>query len=414
MDKEISKSEQDRKKKKRYFKIVLFVAAAACLFFLTRYLLQRRAEASRFLIATVENGDIQNSITASGTVIPAFERVINAPVNTEIARVVLHRGDAVTAGSLIMELDKAYTQLEYEKLKDELELRRNSIDRQKLEFDKDLTDIDLRQQLKSLQISEIEAEIKDQKKLNRIGGATNEEVERAELNLRQAAIEQKMLINELQFKRKANIPDKKNLELEYQIQAKRLTELKKKLSETSVFAPAAGVITWINEDIGKTVSMGEPLVKIADLNAYKIEASVSDRNSQYVSVGAPVQVRINQEMLNGEITSILPAVENNTIQFIIELAENKSKALKPNLRVEVFIVTGRLTQVLKIRNGEAFNGASTQDVFFVEGDKAVRRKITKGMSGADEVQIVSGAKAGDRIIISDVRDYENLDQIILK
>jgi len=413
MDKEISKSDQQKRKSKNLVKSAIVLVAVILIFFTVRNFLKRKADEGSFLIATVEQGDIQNTISATGLVIPSYERVINTPVNTEIKEVKLKRGDAVSKGSLIMELDKAYTLLEYEKLKDELELKRNGINRLKLEFDKELVDIDLKQQLKGLQLSELEAEIKDQKKLNKVGGATNEEVERAELNLKQAAIEKKMLLNELKFKQQANVPDKKNLELEFQIQAKRLAELRKKLNETSVYATSAGVITWINEDIGKTVNLGEPLVKIADLKSFKIEASSSDRNSDYIKIGAPVNVRINNSTLTGTISSVLPAVENNTIKFLVELDKTDSKLLKPNLKVEIFIVTDKKSKVVRIKNGEAFNGSTTQEVFFIQGNKAVKRKIEKGLSGSEYVEIVTGARPGDQIIISDTKEFDHLDEIIL-
>jgi len=413
MDTVISKSDQQKKKNKNILKWVIAIAACAILFFVLREMLKRKADEGSFLMATVEQGDIQNTIAATGLVIPSYERVINTPVNTEIKNVKLKRGDAVQTGSLIMELDRAYTLLEYEKLKDELELKRNSINRLKLEFDKDLVDIDLKQQLKGLQLSELEAEIRDQKKLNKVGGATNEEVEKAELGLKQAAIEKKMLLNELKFKQQANVPDKKNLELEFQIQAKRLAELRKKLDETSVYAPSDGVITWINEDIGKTVNVGEPLVKIADLKSFKIEASSSDRNSDHITIGAPVNVRINNTTLTGTISSVLPAVENNTIKFLVDLNKTDSKLLKPNLKVEVFIVSDKKVNVLRIKNGEAFNGASTQDVFVVQGHKAVKRTIEKGLSSTDYVEIISGVRAGEKIIISETEDFKNLNEIIL-
>ncbi|MBK9553199.1 MAG: HlyD family efflux transporter periplasmic adaptor subunit [Saprospiraceae bacterium] len=413
MDTVISKSDQQKKKNKNLMKWVAVILLAAILFFVLRNQLKRKADEGKFLISTVEMGDIQNTISATGLVIPSYERVINAPVNTEIKNVKLKRGDEVRIGSLIMELDRAYTILEYEKLKDELDLKRNSINRLKLEFDKDLVDIDLKQQLKGLQLSELEAEIKDQKKLNKVGGATNEEVEKAELNLKQAAIEKKMLLNELKFKQQANVPDKKNLELEFQIQAKRLAELRKKLNETSVYAPSDGVITWINEDIGKTVNVGEPLVKIADLKSFRIEASSSDRNSDHIKVGAIVNVRINNTTLTGTISSVLPAVENNTIKFLVELDKTDSKLLKPNLKVEIFIVSDKKSNVLRIQNGEAFNGAKTQDVFVVQGDKAVKRTIEKGLSSTDYVEILSGVKAGDRIIITETEEYKNMNEFIL-
>ncbi|MFZ1335567.1 MAG: hypothetical protein WAU12_16370, partial [Saprospiraceae bacterium] len=139
----------------------------------------------------------------------------------------------------------------------------------------------------------------------------------------------------------------------------------------------------------------------------------SDRNSDHIKVGAIVNVRINNTTLTGTISSVLPAVENNTIKFLVELDKTDSKLLKPNLKVEIFIVSDKKSNVLRIQNGEAFNGAKTQDVFVVQGDKAVKRTIEKGLSSTDYVEILSGVKAGDRIIITETEEYKNMNEFIL-
>ena len=87
--------------------------------------------------------------------------------------------------------------------------------------------------------------------------------------------------------------------------------------------------------------------------------------------------------------------------------------MKPNLKVEIFIVSDKKSNVLRIQNGEAFNGAKTQDVFVVQGDKAVKRTIEKGLSSTDYVEILSGVKAGDRIIITETEEYKNMNEFIL-
>ena len=98
-----------------------------------------------------------------------------------------------------MTLDQEYTRLEYEKIKDELEVRQNNIVQQRLEYDKDLQDIDYRAQIKSLEVEQLKAELKDQKRLKEVGGSTAEEVESVELRLKVAEIEEKILFNELEF-----------------------------------------------------------------------------------------------------------------------------------------------------------------------------------------------------------------------
>lgn len=169
------------------------------------------------------------------------------------------------------------------------------------------------------------------------------------------------------------------------------------------------------EDIGRTVNQGEALVKIADLNSYGVEASTSDRNTEKIAVGMPVNVRINQKTLTGVINNVLPEVVNNTIKFIVELDEKNSEILRPNLRAEVYLITDQKTDVIKVKNGAAFNGAKNLEVFVVDGDQAIKTRVTKGLSNSDYVELLgTELNVGQRVIISDTEDYDHLDQFTIK
>jgi HlyD family secretion protein len=199
------------------------------------------------------------------------------------------------------------------------------------------------------------------------------------------------------------------------IEEKKLQELRRKLSETAVKAPRVGVVTWINESIGQKVNEGEALVKLANLEAFRIEASCSDRYANLVKTGLPVRVRVNREDLAGYISAILPAVENNTLEFIVELEKENHPGLRPNMRVEVFIVSDKKEQVLRVRNGAAFTGAVEQNVFVLDGEKAVRQRVNIGLTSSDFVELKNTSlQPGDRIIISDMKDYDHLETITLR
>ncbi|MFT7605364.1 MAG: HlyD family secretion protein, partial [Saprospiraceae bacterium] len=399
----------------QWFKYLLVIVAIAAGIFLLRNLLKTEIKKEDFIFANVERGDMDNTITATGLVVPSFEQQINAPVSTEIQEILLKSGTQVKPGDLILKLDEEYIKLENESLKDELELKTNNITRLKLEYKKDLNDIDYENQIKGLRLSSLEANLADIRRLKEIGSATQEEVEQAELDVQIEQLEKKKLDNELNFRKQVIGSDERNLELEVMIQKKKLQELARKLKETSVKAPRGGVITWINENIGQKVNEGDPLVRIANLESFRIEGSCSDRYANLVKIGMPVKVRANKTMLDGAITSILPAVENNTVEFIIILAEADQKELRPNMRVEVFIISDKKEDVLKIRNGSAFTGSMDQSLFVVKGNQAKKRKVNIGLSNVNYVEIIGGdVQVGDQVIISDMKDYDHLDVIQLR
>jgi len=406
MDKQISSNEIRSAKTKTYIRYAIIAALLLGALWWVRGFLTRSIEKDKLHIVRVERGDIQNTLTAAGTVIPTVEREINAPVSTEIKRVIRNNGDVVKQGETILELDQEFTQLAYDQLYDELQLKRNNIDKLKLEYDKNLRDLDYQTQIKALQVEELGAQVKDQIRLNEVGGATKEEVEQAELQLKVANLEKSMLQNELDYRKSVNVNEKRGLELEYKIQEKRLAELKRKLRETNVKAPQSGVITFINEDLGRKVQEGETLVKIANLEKFRVEASSSDRNSSKIQLGMPVRVRINNQNLKGTISNILPAVENNTIKFNIALEDPSADVLRPNIRAEIFIITDSKENILRVKNGPAFRGASSQYVYVVEGEMAVRRRVTKGLQSSDWVEVVSNLSEGENVIISDLKNHD--------
>lgn len=413
MDRSISDSEVNKGRALSILKYVIIIGAIFALLWWGRGFLKKSGDRGDFYIVSVERGDIQNTLTATGTVVPSVERQINAPVATEIKKVVKSTGEFVKTGDLILELDQEFTKLAYNQLADELKLRRNNVDKLKLEYDKNLRDLDYQNQIKSLQLEELTAQVKDQKRLKEVGGATAEEVEQAELQLKVAQLEKKMLENELSYRQSVNVNEKKGLELEYTIQENKLAELRRKLRETNVKAPQSGVITWVNEDIGKKVQEGETIVRLANLDKFKVEASSSDRNTNKISVGMPVKVRINRKDLSGVISTILPAVENNTVKFYIDLDVSNDDVLRPNIRAEVFIITDKKSDVLRVKNGPAFKGAKSQYIYVVEGDQAIKRRINKGLQNSDFVEILDNLNDGEKIIISDTEDYDHLESFTI-
>jgi HlyD family secretion protein len=182
-----------------------------------------------------------------------------------------------------------------------------------------------------------------------------------------------------------------------------------------VRAPGPGVLTWVNEDIGRTVSAGQPLARIADLARYRVEANTSDRNASSVKTGTEVKVRIGDQLLTGTVSQVLPAVENNTVKFYVSLDEPAAPSLRPNLRVEVFLILDRRDNALRIKNGPAFTGGLVQEVFVVaENGRAVKRSVSLGLNNGDYIEITDGLSDGDKVIISDVESFKRLDEFTIK
>ena len=379
-----------------------------------RSALQSNIRSSQIRTAVVERGDIESTLAATGLILPEFEEVVTAPATADVKEVYASEGAEVKPGDALLSLDKEALELDVERLSDQLALRRNSIQKLRLELSKSLFDLQIRDSIKALNISSLVAELDNARRLNRVGGATQEQVEQAELTLRIARLEKRQLENELRTKQQSIQTDLRESELEAQIQERNLRETEHKLAQADIKAPRAGVLTWIKKEIGSSVREGEKVAKVAGLSSYRLEGSIADLYAGRIQPGMAVQVRINDTLLTGAITNVRPTVVNDILAFDVRLDNPRHPLLRPNLRVEVYVITERREDVVRVANGPAFNGQSTQKLFVLDGKHAYRRNVPIGLSNFDYIELRGQVQPGEQVIISDMSDYEHLKQITIK
>lgn len=416
MDTELAPAEVNRSRTRRLLIGGLVVVAVVLALTWTRSALKTSVDADKIRTATAETGPVENSLNATGEVIPAYEQVIISPIRASIRQVLLTPGTAVKPGQPILDLDKSLTEIELEKLNDQLALKRNGIDQLRMKLNKSLYDAEVNDQIKLLNINRLRADLEGAKRLQRVGGSTGEDVTRAENALRVAELEKKQLENDLAYNRQSMSASLRETTLQAQIEEKNQKELQHKLKQADIVADRPGVLTWVNENIGSSVSEGEMLAKLADLASFRVEGSCSDVYAEQVKTGLPVIVKVNEINLRGLITQVKPAVKNGVVQFVIQLDNNRHASLRPNMKTDVFVITDRVARAVRVANGPAFKGKRKQFVYILpkEGNVARRREVEIGLSNFDFVEIKSGLQAGERIILTDLSQYEHLEEITIE
>lgn len=414
MDRAVSPTIQRRQFWKQLVFWLAGLSLLALALFAFRNALRTSVKRAQLRTAVAERGAVIQTLAATGLVLPEFEEVITAPVTSDIEDVLVAEGTEVKAGQPLLILGRQSLEAEAGRLRDELALKRNGIRKLRLELDKSFFDLQVRDSIKALNISSLEAALDNARRLKRVGGATQEQVEQAELNLLVARLEKRQLENELNTKQQSIQAELRESELEAQIQERSLQEQERKLAQAVLMARRPGVVTWINKQVGAGVREGEQLCKVAGLGAYRLEGSVSELYAGRIQAGMPVQVRINDSLLAGAITNIQPTVKNDVLAFDVHLDEPSHPLLRPNLRTEIFIVTGSRPDVVRVANGAAFNGQRRQELFILEGERALRRTVPIGLSNFDYVELEEGVRPGEIVVISDMSDYEYLKEIVVR
>ena len=411
MDKEITQEVTTQRNRKTTIVVAIIIAVIVILIWGLRATFKPSLKKSEITTAVVETGNIENTLNATGEVLPEFEEILTSPINASIKNVIMDAGKKVNAGQSILTLDKSATQTDYDKMKFQLESKENEISKLKLDLNKSFYDIQSNNDIKKLRIDNLADAVENAKRLYKAGGGTREGIEQAELNLKVAQLEKKQLENEVKNKQQTMQIEIKEAQLAADVLSSDLAALQRKLNLANIVATRAGVVTYVNKNIGANVREGESLARIADLGSFKVQGSISDNSLDQLHVGLPVIVLVNDVQLRGHVVNVSPSIQNSIISFDIQLDERNSKQLRPNMKVDVYIVTATRNHIMRVANGPAFKGPEIQEIFVVNNGKAERRTVHIGLTNFDYVEIKDGVKPGDVVITSDMTNYKNSKEV---
>ncbi len=365
-------------------------------------------------IVDVRRGDIANTISAAGVVVPLHEELVSSPIQSRVAKVHARLGQTVAAGDLLLELDDRDVRLAHDSVKEQLAQQENRITGLTLDLDQKRKQIAGAIELLELDLQSARVKLERYTTLRRAGGVSGEDMLTAELNVKRLDIQlrqQRELINDTRRATGAGIAGAR---LQQSILHKQLVQQQELLDRTRVRAPFAGVLTMLVEQEGASLAMGQQVARVSEPNNYQIEASLSDFHSRSLAPGQPVRVEQGKEMLAGRIQTILPEIVNGTVKLLVVLDRPNHPLLRNKMRVDVDIVTHLRHGVLLAPAGPAFNGKGTQAVWLVEGGVARKTAVTIGAGDGKNVEILSGARAGDKLIASDPSTFKDRDTIIVQ
>lgn len=369
---------------------------------------------SELMIGKAAIGRVEETIPAAGLVVPESEHILSSLITARIEALLIKPGEQVKIGDPIVILDKEKELSRLASLQDKSELKKNEIRKQQLEFNEQLSQRTTALSVKGLTIKRLETELLNKERLEAIGGSTKEATERAALALEIAKLELEQEKYELENLKESIENSLEKLSIENNMLDRELEELDKKITLSDATATMNGVVSWVKDDIGSEIREGEELARIVDLSSFKVEGSIAATYAHELKNGREIWLRFKNEILKGKITSIKPSVSQGAVNFDISLENPQHTQLRANRKVDLYVLTDLREGVLRVKNGAAFNGSRYQKVYVLKDDKAYLREVEIGLSNFDYVEILSGIEAGEELIVSDIKKFNEISEIRIK
>ena len=365
-------------------------------------------------ISTVDQGVIEVSVSASGKVIPAFEEIINSPINTRIVEIYKKGGDSVDVGTPILKLDLQSAETEYKKKLDEQQMKQLELEKLRVTGHSKLSEMEMNLKVSRMELDRKAVELRNERYLDSLGAGTTDKVRQVELdyNVSQLKLkeDEQKYINEQALAE----ADLKVKELELNIFRKSLAETKRTLDDAQVRSPRKAILTYVNNEIGAQVSEGTKIAIVSDLSHFKIAGEIADTYGDRIAAGSKAVVKIGSDKLEGTVSDVTPLSKNGVISFTVQLEEDNHRRLRSGLKTDVYVMNAVKDDVMRIANASYYVGKGEYDLFVVNGDQLLKRKVQLGDSNYEYVEVISGLQPGDQVVVSDMASYKDKNKLKIK
>jgi HlyD family secretion protein len=367
---------------------------------------------------SVKRGSMLRQVRGLGSLIPSHEDVRQIPAETEatVIRIVKLPGSQVDPDTVLVEMSNP--QLEQEALDAQLQVKAAQAEYQslKVKLDSDLMNQRAGAATVNAEYSEAQRQAQTDKALYDLGvisglAAKASEGKAQEMVTRNKIEDQRLDINEKAIASQLAVQQAKIEEL------RALSELKQQqLQRLKVKAGVAGVLVELPLQVGQHVLPGTELAKIVQPNHLMAELKIPETQARDVQIGEPASIDTHNGVIAGEVSRVDPAVQNGTVTVDVKLTGELPKGARPDLSVDGTIDLEKLENVLYVGRPAFGQETSTISMFKLDpsGNGANRVQVKTGRASVNLIQIESGLKEGDTVILSDMSRWDNTDRVRLE
>lgn len=368
---------------------------------------------STAVIETVKRGEMVRDVRGNGTLVPDVTRLVPAPADGRVERILLKAGVEVDPSTVIVELSNP--QLEQQAVDTELQVKAAEADQENLKVRLESEAMTQKAQIATInsQYSQAKLQLDADEKLY-------EQKLIAELNIKISRVAVQDLANRLKVEQERLAVSSKSVKAQMNAAASRLNQLRalatlrrQEVDALKVRAGTGGVLQQVTVSEGQQVTPGFNIARVADPASLKAVLRVAETQIKDVRIGQPVIVDTRNGLIQGTVSRIDPAAREGTFEIDASLIGPLPPSARPDLSVDGTIELERLKDVLKVGR-PAFGQAQQTIGMFVltpDGTEAERRTVRLGRNSVSTIEILEGLKEGDQVIISDTSALDSYNRI---
>jgi HlyD family secretion protein len=198
-----------------------------------------------------------------------------------------------------------------------------------------------------------------------------------------------------------------------QLESEKLSlgEAQRRVDELTVRAPVDGFIGTLNVQDRAVVPANSPLMTLVDLSRLDVELEVPETFAPDLGIGMGAEITINNATVHGKLSALSPEVVKNQVLARVRFDGKQPDGLRQSQRVSARLLIEEKPNVVMVQRGPFVESEGGRFAYLVKEGVAVRTPVQLGATSISSVEILSGAKPGDKIVISGTDTFKNAQRV---
>ncbi len=366
-------------------------------------------------IDIVKRGPMLRQVRGLGTLVPEEVRWIPATAEGRVERILVLPGKPVKADTVLIELSNP-----------EMELQALESESQARAAEAQFAELKVRLESQRLDQRAAAARVQADFHIAKLRADADTELARdglvADLTRKQSDLTASELKSRAEIEQQRLEMNGESVRAQLAVQqaqvdqARALARLRRnQVDALRVRAGLSGVLQQLPLEVGQRVAPGTTLAKVAQPEHLKAVVRIAETQAKDVQIGQRASVDTRNGVIEAHVARVDPAAQNGTVTVDLALDGKLPKGARPDLSVDGTVELERLDNVLYV--GRPAQGQAEGQVGLfrleTEGNEATRIKVQLGRASVNTVEIVSGLKEGDRVILSDTSAWDAFDRLRL-
>lgn len=360
----------------------------------------------------VTRGDLSRDLSVQGRVVASLHPTLFSS-GPGIVSIRMKAGSQARQGDVLATIDSKELQTALEQARASLASMRAELERQKIAGRQAQLRAQQQVDLLSLRYEAAKRALDRNQRMFGEGLSNKADLEQAQDNVQSAQMELAQAKKELDLTGETTSFDLQTRAQQAVRQQSVTDDLQKRVEELTIRAPFDGMVASVLIQDRDAVAANQPIVTVVNLSSLELEIALPEEYGGETSIGTPATISFQGRDYQGRVTAVSPEVTNSQILATVAFVE-QPVGLKQNQRLTSRLVFESKKNVLKVARGAFVDAGGGRVAYVVDGRMATRRAIDLGAASSNEVEILDGLQAGERIIVSDTTAFGNAQTVLLR